>query len=155
MKQYFTGRNRVRNVVFFITTVLILAFIWGNSMYSKQESAAESESVTTLLFDFFAGIVGAENVTDHLVRKIAHFVEFFAFGVSLEMLYAGLPMQTRRRIFSTAGASLLVALIDETIQIFSERGSMVADVWLDFSGALTGTLLLALALFCVQKIKNH
>lgn len=38
-----------------------------------------------------------------------------------------------------------VAAIDETIQIFSHRGSQLQDVWLDFSGFIVGTLLLLAA----------
>ena len=38
-----------------------------------------------------------------------------------------------------------VAAIDETIQIFSHRGSQLQDVWLDFSGFVVGTLLLLAA----------
>ena len=33
---------------------------------------------------------------------------------------------------------IYVAVIDETIQIFSLRGSLVSDVCLDFFGGLTG-----------------
>ena len=43
------------------------------------------------------------------------------------------------------GLALLTGFIDETIQIFSGRGSAVSDVWLDFSGAAAAILILALA----------
>ena len=41
-------------------------------------------------------------------------------------------------------AGLAAAVTDETIQIFSQRGSRVADVVLDFSGAVAGALVIAL-----------
>ena len=44
----------------------------------------------------------------------------------------------------------LTALTDETIQLFSPgRSSQVTDVWIDFAGVVTGTLLAA---FLVQAI---
>ena len=54
--------------------------------------------------------------------------------------------------------ALTAALIDETIQIFSDRGSAVVDVWIDFSGAITGSafgfLILILFSFISSKKKN-
>ena len=38
---------------------------------------------------------------------------------------------------------MLTGFIDETIQIFSGRGSAIRDVWLDFSGAAAAILILA------------
>ena len=41
------------------------------------------------------------------------------------------------------GAGLLTAVIDETIQLFVEgRAGMIADVWIDFGGVVTGTLIM-------------
>ena len=43
--------------------------------------------------------------------------------------------------------SLLTALTDETIQMFSDgRSSQLTDVWLDLSGAMAGILV---GLFCL------
>ena len=51
-------------------------------------------------------------------------------------------------------AGLAVAVTDETIQIFSGRGSQVLDVVLDFSGALTGILLVSLLIPLIEKRKS-
>ena len=104
--------------------VLLLAFIWGHSCMPPDASEDESSTVLELLRPLLSLIVGAENVTLHLVRKLAHFTEFFCLGCVL---------------------ALLTGFIDETIQIFSGRGSAVSDVWLDFSGAAAAILILALA----------
>lgn len=48
-------------------------------------------------------------------------------------------------------AGLSAALIDETIQLFIEgRAGMIADVWIDFAGVVTGALLL-LAFYAVYR----
>ena len=48
------------------------------------------------------------------------------------------------------GLCLFAALVDETIQIFSGRGSQIPDVWLDGAGALSG-LALSLGLSSLKK----
>lgn len=139
------GRTIYRNALLLLLALLLL-FIWGNSCLPVRLSSRESghflELVRPLLEPFF----GKGNVTDHLVRKLAHFTEFTALG-----LLMGLLFQTGRRvrprfILSAMLAGLLVALLDETIQMFSDRGDQIKDVWLDFSGVVTGVLLSALLL---------
>ena len=46
-----------------------------------------------------------------------------------------------------------MAAIDETIQIFTGRGSQLQDVWLDFAGFTTG-LILVLAVRAIARRKS-
>ena len=49
----------------------------------------------------------------------------------------------------------LTALTDETIQLFSlGRSSQVTDVWIDFAGVVTGTLLAFLVQAIVRRCKK-
>ena len=49
----------------------------------------------------------------------------------------------------------LTALTDETIQLFSPgRSSQVTDVWIDFAGVVTGTLLAFLVQAIVRRCKK-
>ena len=92
-----------------------------------------------LLRPLLALLVGTENVTLHLVRKLAHFTEFFCLGCVLALL---LPFRGRAQLLA-GGLGMLTGFIDETIQIFSGRGPAIRDVWLDFSGAAAAILILA------------
>lgn len=63
-----------------------------------------------------------------------------------EFLGEDIPNNSFGKLFSypivqSAITALFVALTDETIQIFSNRGSQVQDVWLDFFGACVGSLV--------------
>ena len=127
--------------VLILLLVLLLAFIWGHSCMPSDASEDESSTVLELLRPLLSLIVGAENVTLHLVRKLAHFTEFFCLGCVLALL---LPFRGKAQLLA-GGLALLTGFIDETIQIFSGRGSAVSDVWLDFSGAAAAILILALA----------
>ncbi|MGN0714155.1 MAG: VanZ family protein, partial [Anaerovoracaceae bacterium] len=75
--------------VLLVLACLMLAFIWGHSLMSVEQSGAESLRVVELLKSLVSrvcgllGIGGAVEVvwiTDHLVRKTAHFVEFAVMG---------------------------------------------------------------------------
>ena len=134
----------------FLTLLVIatLCFIWSNSMVGKEGSASLSRRVTAWLNGI--GIP----VTHYFVRKSAHFCEFGLLGCEL-MLLIGLRSGVSLQSMSNAAfAALLTAVTDETIQIFSGRGSQVQDVVLDFSGALTGILFMSLVLKLIQKRKN-
>lgn len=128
--------------------IVTLCFIWSNSLAGKESSASLSGKVTSWLNGI--GIP----VTDHFVRKSAHFCEFGLLGCELLLLFwlrSGLHVQNR---CNAAFGALLAAVTDETIQIFSGRGSQVQDVLLDFGGALTGILLVSLLARLIEKRKN-
>ena len=115
-----------------------LGFIWGNSIKSRSESKLLSLGVLRWIRPLLGVIFSAENVTDHLVRKLAHFTEFGMLGAEL-ILLAGLLRKLRvRTVLNCLLAELSVAVIDETVQIFSARGSQAIDVLLDFGGVVAG-----------------
>jgi VanZ family protein len=87
------------------------------------------------------------------LRKAAHFIEHGVLGT--EMFFLVMIIEKNRgssaksalrpiSLLLTLYFGMLVALVDETIQIFSERGYSIKDVWLDISGYATFTLLLFL-----------
>lgn len=110
-----------------------------------MESVAQSEEKSTAVMEkvcfLLERVVGKGNVTDHLVRKLAHFFEFSVLGIEMSAL-SFLHHSPRRTLYFSITlpvfCGLLAALTDETIQIVSARGSQVQDVWLDFAGVCVG-----------------
>ena len=89
------------------------------------------------------------------VRKIAHAVEFTLLGLSV----AGLLIVVKNnfnKLFLGWGYfyCLFVGVIDEFIQTFTGRTSMVRDVLIDFSGAFTGLTFCMIIFLLVKFIKN-
>ncbi len=129
-------------VFFGIFSLCIIVFIFENSMQSRLISSGRSSFFVHLLRPLLERIpwIPAERY-DRVVRKTAHFTEFFLLGFSLTGLYCTLPGK-RRGIpgFAPALTSLLTAAADETIQLFSDRTGSVLDAALDFTGALCGML---------------
>ena len=131
-----------------LVLVVTLCVIWGNSLLGREDSAALSGGLTAWLRS-----IGLP-VSDHFVRKTAHFCEFGLLGCELTLLFwlkSGLSFQN---LCNSAFAALLTAVTDETIQIFSGRGSQVQDVVLDFAGALTGILFTRLLIGETEKRKK-
>ncbi len=128
-----------------------LCFIWGNSLMPGEISGAISDWVGNLLRLLFEQ--GPEEVSSGFpLRKLAHFTEFAALGMTLKWLFA---MRQKNRGYALL-CGILAAATDETIQIFvPDRGPSVRDVALDSCGVLTGMILLYLGHSYFTKRKNR
>ena len=139
--------KKISTALLLLAILAALAFIWGNSLDSAVESAAKSGRVRELLRPLLELVVGQGGVTDHLVRKLAHFAEYAVLGALLLLLTAVGFRVRLQTVVNCLFFLMAAALTDETIQMFSDgRSSQLTDVWLDFSGALAGILV---GLFCL------
>ena len=127
--------------VFWIAAAVI--FIFSQSLPDIPASQAQSERVMEIVEPILEPIVGEGNVTNHLVRKLAHFTEFGVLGMALSTLLVLLGC-TLSRLLHALSFAALIALSDETLQLFSQRGSQVQDVWLDIAGAVCGLAFILL-----------
>ena len=145
-----------RRIALLIAIVLTLAFIWGNSLLNREQSSDESAWVLQLVTPILELFVGKGRVTEHLVRKLAHFAEFALLGFELFFWFSGVREKRKEMLLLAMAHGLFAALTDETIQLFSARGSQVQDVWLDFAGATTGALAaLLITVLIREKEKKH
>lgn len=78
--------NIIKRKLIAIIIFITLAFIWGHSMVPRHTSADESGFFLKVLYPLLSLIFGKNGVTDHLVRKLAHFSEYFILGIEL-LLY--------------------------------------------------------------------
>ena len=137
-------------------SLMTVAFIWGNSLKSIPESAAQSSQAAEAVRPVLDPQEKMEKTVFHdFVRKLAHVVEFLALGLFVGGFAICLGLELKKRFVSLPMLiALLVAVGDEFIQHFTERGSLVTDVVLDFAGALAGLLLAAIFYKIIQKIKK-
>lgn len=134
------NRRSIGTLLLLLAILGALAFIWGNSLDSAVESSLKSGRMRELIRPLLELLVGQGNVTDHLVRKLAHFTEFAVLGALLLLLTAAAFRVRLQSVVNCQFFLLLAALTDETIQIFTGRGPQVQDVWLDFAGGTEGLL---------------
>ena len=141
-------RLRLCNVLI----VMLLVFIWGNSLLTGEMSMVFSDWVKQILSAFLSRKASGGGGGSGLLRKIAHFTEFTALGCLLCWRAGMLKKQTYVPfLWGTAAAC-----IDECIQIFTPgRSPMVMDVLLDSCGVLTGLLLLTFGYNMVKKKTNE
>lgn len=136
--------SRRFTVIIFVLTAVMMLFAWIHSCFPASLSSMESEGVFLLIYRFF-GLFGAEPaLTETLIRKLAHFSEFAAIGALLTCCaYCFDRMKPQRFEFAVLFTGLISAVIDETIQLFSEgRAGLVTDVWIDFGGVVSGSLVM-------------
>ena len=128
--------------------VFTLAFIWGNSMLTREMSGAISQFVASVL----GGESGTTEEGHYLVRKLAHFTEYAALGVVSHLLFDSLLQDKYKKYMTISLIGVAVPLIDETIQIFSQRGPALSDVWIDVSGYIVGLLVISWFFILAHKV---
>ena len=123
-----------RRRTFWVLTALWLLFVWGHSLMPASVSKEESHHWLALLQTWLPWL------TDHLIRKAAHFTEYAVLGA---LLFGA--ADTRYGLWFPPCFGVLAALADETVQLFAAgRSGQVSDVWLDLAGFLAGWILIAL-----------
>lgn len=157
----FKSLDKRRQLIFIVLIALIVvntAVIFLSSMKSVEESVEISEGVMA----FIKRIIDPNNRIDtelfhHIVRKAAHFTEFF----TLAMLYTILRKKSdeylpvQNTFMAVPFMTLLTAVLDEFIQSFTGRGTSVRDVMLDFLGSVCGIIITTLIYnFIKKKTKN-
>ena len=139
-------------IISLAVSLFMVAFIFINSALPAEESAETSGGLLGFINGIFAACGFGFELSHNLLRKIAHFVEFFAVGAAFLFTLASFTKNLKAHIIKPMFAGLLVAVIDETIQLFPQgRSSQVSDVVLDFAGAFCGIMI---TWFIISKINK-
>ncbi len=125
-----------------IALIACVVFIFSNSLAIGTVSEGSSGRVLAFLQRVLTRLGMpdlAGRITMHMVRKAAHFCEYALEGFLLLLCLRVYLHRWQRHLSGAMLLGLLTALADETIQLYSPgRSSQVMDVWIDFSGVLTG-----------------
>lgn len=156
MKRNQLHKIKVFTIVLYIITGLYIAFIWIHSTMSAEASTVESLSVLDFLTNFLKSVGISAQLTDHIVRKSAHFCEFALLGCLC--LWCGyLIKKNVVKVLMPAGfVCLFVAVIDEYIQLYSKgRSAEIKDVLIDFTGSICGATFFIVILIIILLIKKR
>ena len=129
-------RARSMKIIKYALLILILlnfAFIFLQSALPPEESSKESDAIGDIIEEIIPPDTKPGEFIQTNLRKIAHFVEFASLG-ALVSTYLLLFYRKRAAILLSFPIALMTGFFDETIQLFSGRGSSVKDVWIDFFG---------------------
>ena len=143
-------KSKPKAIAFWILTAAVMTIIFWLSSNTADDSAQQSG----WLMELIKKIISGTSLTEHIIRKIAHFTEFallgFLFNFSFLFTY-GKP----KRIISLSLTSLY-ALTDEIHQIFVEgRSCQFIDWVIDTAGALFGMLIFMLLLWIINKCRGQ
>lgn len=126
-----------KKIMWITIYIMYILWIFSNSLDVADVSSEKSTAVLQFLNGLLFG--GYPRLTEHIVRKLAHFSEYAVAG-----LLGGVCILQGKKVRSpwlivALAAGLLVALCDETIQLFVPgRSGQVLDVWIDFAGDAVG-----------------
>ncbi|MBI9014092.1 MAG: VanZ family protein [Clostridiales bacterium] len=124
----------------------------GAAFFFSAQPASISKLQSGSILEIFKAF-GFENVTMHLVRKMAHFVLFGSIGAAFTFAFSFKVIGTKLFSYSFF-ATVLMAIIDETHQMFVPgRGPQVKDVMIDSAGALLGVMVIATIITVYKKRK--
>lgn len=139
-----------------------LAFIFYQSMLPQEESSNVSNNVSDIIEPIIPSDTPAGQKFHENIREWAHFIEFAALGseVALYVVFflPGKSTKLRPKVrfiaYSFVSAPIF-ALLDETLQIFTERGPEIKDVWIDTLGFVSfATLVYAVYIAAVLIIRR-
>ena len=141
-----------------VLIILTLAFIWGNSLLSRETSLQASSFVEAYIRPVLHALLGfllAPSAIDAInIRKLAHFFEFFCCW-AWDNVSGYLLRRCETFCIVADILPLLVAGVDESLQIVSSRGPSLFDVGIDWLGALTGVFITMLLRTLLLRCNAH
>ena len=138
-------------LILLITATVLHAFY--QSSLPPKESAEVSDKVGEIIEEVIPPDTKPGEYIQKNLRKLAHFTEFFFLGLWAS-LYVALFLRKTGAFLSVMPFGILVALLDETVQIFSKRGAAVKDVWIDALGFFSSFVLVLFVLLIVFVIRH-
>lgn len=139
-----------KKTIYLLLALLWVAVIFSFSLQPASTSSQMSRGVGCWLVETFVPSFTEKLATMRvekleflhtLLRKAGHFSEYFILGILVALNV--LQTKLRYRKLSALSFCVLVAAVDETIQLFViGRSGQVSDVVLDGVGALCGIAVL-------------
>lgn len=148
--------NKKKIILLVILTIWI-CFIFGNSLLKGPSSSQLSGGITEFIYNILTAIrINIPIETLHaIIRKLAHFTEYFILGIIVIFNVYQYLKEPKYYISFSIGVSLLISIIDETIQTSVDgRVGSIIDVGIDSLGFLISILIMTLILIKINKQKE-
>ena len=134
--------------ILYIVLCLIVLFIWDNSL----QNGGTSDGFSLIFAKWIApianklGFYGNIWALNRIIRKLAHLTEFTILG---GVLYVVLRRYIEYgTVVKTIGVGIVIASLDEFIQLFSlGRSSQLSDVLIDTVGIIIGISVVKLTYY--------
>ena len=133
--------QNLRKHIFLILTLCWISVIFSFSLQNGSLSSLQSGFFSTRIHQFLLSMsINIEKSTvSFIIRKLAHFTEFFILGCLVRK--STLDIKDNRLLYII----FLVPILDEFIQSFvPDRAMSVIDMGIDSMGIITGIVLITL-----------
>ncbi len=138
------NKKRIYAIIFAISAVALIIFIFSNSLKTAEVSKEQSDGIVTDVIEFLirAGITADHDDLSFIVRKLAHFAEYFLLGglVYLTAFFA----DVKKPFIAAVSVCLITAIGDEfVVQAITEgRSPEIRDCIIDlFGGAASSATI--------------
>jgi len=147
--------SKIAFVIWLAILICWMGFILSKSLEDAEKSSASSQGVVEVIEEAIQKIEPDFEISNHFVRKLAHFVEFFILGFIFTLSYYIVLRDYKYHLCLSLLFGLLFSLIDESFQLLSfGRSAAINDVWLDFSAVITSVLIFALINLFINRKKS-
>ncbi len=135
----------------------IFLLFWMILIFSfSSQNGSTSSSVSNFFVSFFENHCFLAVDLVFLIRKGAHFFEYFILGVLVLFLIREYVLQEWRALLYSFCCCLFYAISDEIHQLFVVgRSGRVMDVIIDGCGALLGILIFSFLLLLKKKSRKN
>jgi len=142
-------------IIFTVLSVTAVAAIFYNSSLSAVDSSSQSGSLLDSINSFLHSLNINITLTDHFIRKTAHFTEYSILGILLTITVISYVRRIRPTLAIALPLGLIVSICDELIQLGSEgRSCEIADMALDFSAVIFAALTVTGILYLKRREKT-
>jgi Predicted integral membrane protein len=159
-----TNRQKRMRTIVWIPVVIWMVVIFCFSSQTAGESTKVSGKTIQIIAQKVYPQFGEKTVRQqqlliqnlqHIVRKIAHFMEYTILGILVTIAFLPYKIKTRNMFLVSLFGCVLYASSDEFHQMFVPgRGPGVRDVLIDSCGALFGIIII-LSITHRNKMKKH
>ncbi len=132
-------------VVFILLTV---GFIFGNSLMNVEKSQNASKAAANAVQHIVEpeasnSVRPAGKPTSHpkvnyfikYIRDAAHVIEFFVLGLEMALLLTVHEKPNFKSVYLLFSTTVVIAVVDESLQFLNDRGPQVEDILKDTAGA--------------------
>ena len=152
----FMKKSKYIKIISIILTIGFTLYIYHNSMYDIKQSDIQSGVVLRYLDKIFARMGYDVTFTQYVVRKLAHFTEYFILGMIVTITLRVFSKNLNKYLFFELFLFFAVPVLDESIQMFYKgRSSSVLDVLIDFAGCIVGLGLSRLLVHLYDSAETH
>ena len=136
----------MKKTLFRLPVIVMIIFIFSNSLTPAAASNSASLSITDRLLPFldFFHLSLSSGTLNFIVRKLAHFSEYAFLGILVMNAVHFAPLKIRN---AELFLFLCIPVVDESLQLITEgRSCELRDMMIDTAGLSAGILFTALVI---------